>query len=154
MSGQGPRFFRSLRAPKRARRGLSILETMLAIAILGGTLAALGELVRVGTRAAERCQEITLGQMLCENLVNECVIGMRPLAASSGSFPDYPDWQYSVDVQPVSEQGGLVAVIATVAHPDGSPNPFSYQLMRWTIDPMLKYPPEEEELTEEEAESV
>lgn len=142
------------RVSRRARHGLSILETMLAIAILGGTLAALGELVRIGTRAAERCQEITLGQMLCENLINECVIGMRPLAAGSGAFPDYPEWQYSVNVQPVSSQGGLVAVIATVAHPDGSPNPFSYQLIRWTIDPLLKYPPEEEELTEEEAEGV
>ena len=39
---------------RRARRGLSILETMLALAILGGTMAALGELVRTGTTASKR----------------------------------------------------------------------------------------------------
>ncbi len=36
----------------RRRRAFSLLEVILAIAILGGSMAVLGELVRVGTRSA------------------------------------------------------------------------------------------------------
>jgi len=140
------------RPRRRARRGLSILETMLALAILGGTLAALGELVRTGTRAAKGAEEITIAQLLCENLINETVVGLRPLNSGSGRFPDYPEWVYRVDVQPVDEQGGLLAVVATVAHQDGTPQPYEFRLIRWTIDPVFKYPPEETE--EEEADGA
>jgi len=122
---------------------------MLALAILGGTLAALGELVRTGTRAATRSQDVTIGQMLCENLINEVVIGLRPLTMSQGRFPDYPEWQYAVVVEPVDQQGGLLAVIATVVHEDETAQPFTFRLIRWTIDPVFKYPPEETETEEE-----
>lgn len=139
---------------RRARRGLSILETMLAIAILGGTLAALGELVRTGVRAAGHAQDLTTAQMLCENKINEVVIGLEPLTGAQGVFPEDPDWAYSVVTEPVDQQGGLLAVICTVAKADdASPNPFTFQLIRWTVDPMMKYPLPEEETEEESAES-
>ena len=145
MSGRSRR-----RAANRSgRRGLSLLETMLAIAILGGTLAALGELVAIGTRASEGCQETSLAQMLCENLINEVVVGLRPPAASSGTFPEYPDWQYDVGVTIVDETAGVLAIIATVGHESQAATAFTYQLIRWTIDLALKYPPEEELLEEE-----
>lgn len=146
-SDRNPTFSR-----RAGRRGLSILETMLALAILGGTLAALGELVRTGTRAAQRAEDVTIGQMLCENLINETVVGLRPLNGGQGVFPDYPEWAYMIEVMPVDEQGGLLAVAATVMHNDGTPQPFQFQLIRWTIDPVFKYPPppEEEELADEQ----
>ena len=137
-------------ATARQRRGLSLLEVMLAIAIMGGSLAVIGELVRTGSTAALRCQEVTTGQMLCENLINEVVIGMRPMTAGSGTFPDYPEWNYSLNIEP-ADQAGLVVIIGTVGHEDGSSNPYLLQMFRWAIDPTLKYPPEEELLEDEES---
>lgn len=129
-----------------------MLEVMLAIAILGGTIAVLGELVRTGSTAAAGCEKLTTGQMLAENVINEVVIGMRPMTDAQGVFPNYPEWSYSLTMQP-SDQEGVVVIVATVAHqdPDGAAKPFTFQLFRWAIDPVLKYPPEEEALEEEDA---
>ena len=142
---------RSVHSPA-SRRGLSLLEVMLAIAILGGTIAVLGELVRTGSTAAAGCEKMTTAQMLAESLINEVVIGMRPMSDGQGIFPDYPEWTYTLTMQP-SDQDGVLVVIGTVAHqdPDGAGRPFTYQLFRWVIDPILKYPPEDELLEEEEA---
>ena len=53
---------------KRARRGLSLLEVILAIAILGLSIVALGQLVRLGSQASVDAQNLNQAQVLCESL--------------------------------------------------------------------------------------
>ena len=55
----------------QVRRGLSLLEVMLAIAILGGSIAVIGELIRVGTISAAKTRDLTTAQILCESTLAE-----------------------------------------------------------------------------------
>ena len=57
------------------RTGLSLLEVMLALAILGGALAAIGELMRIGARNAEKARDLTTAQMICESTMAEIQLG-------------------------------------------------------------------------------
>ena len=48
------------------RRGLSLLEVIIALAILGLGLATIGELIRIGTDSAKRARQQTTAQLLCQ----------------------------------------------------------------------------------------
>jgi prepilin-type N-terminal cleavage/methylation domain-containing protein len=64
---------------RRRNAGLSLLEVILAIAILGGCIAVIGELVRLGARQAEEARELTTAQLLCESKLEEIAAGVsRP----------------------------------------------------------------------------
>ena len=56
--------------------GLSLLEVMLALAILGGALAVIGELTRLGARSAETARDLTRAQRYCENKMAEVSAGL------------------------------------------------------------------------------
>ena len=59
-----------------ARRGLSLLEVMISIAILGGAMAAVGQLVRIGARSAAEARDQSKAQMLCENKLAQITSGL------------------------------------------------------------------------------
>ncbi len=126
----------------RRRHGLSLLEVMLALAILGGAIAVIGELMRFGMKNAESARDLSIAQVFCEAKINEIAAGLLPLQ-SMGSTPieeiaalnsDAP-WLYAVEVQEIDQQG-LVAVRVTVSQdPDVKFRPVSFSLVRWMIDP-------------------
>jgi general secretion pathway protein I len=120
------------------RCALSLLEVILAIAILGGAMAAVGVCVRVGTQAASDARELTVAQLHCESKLAELVSGWAPLTPVQGAPLELaPDWLYSVDVQQ-SGQNGLLQVTVTVQRdPQYSARPVSATLVRWLIDPSL-----------------
>jgi type II secretion system protein I len=132
---------RASRQPQRT--GFSLLEVILALAILGGAVAVLGEIARVGIENAELARDTTHGQLLCQSKLAEIVSGVEPLEAISGvplgttSETDItqPDWYYTVDVTPLDDEG-LTEVRVTVAkdRPDGK-RPVEVTLVRWMIDP-------------------
>ena len=71
----------------RQRRGLSLLEVILSIAILGGALATIGELIRIGARNAADCPRPDDGAALLRNederggggAVDLAAVGTEPL---------------------------------------------------------------------------
>lgn len=137
-----------LRSPRR-RGGMSLLETILAIAILGGALATLGALIRVGARAAAEAQDLTVAQTLCETRVSEVAIGTLPLAPSGLQMcPETPEWSFALQIAPL-EQEGLFMVVCTVQKNGPSPKPTSFTLSRRVLDPGIEYA--EIELEEQEA---
>jgi len=82
---------------------------MLALAILGGALAAIGELMRIGARNAEIARDLTTAQLLCESTVAELQLGFLPIQ-SVGPMPvtdlQYQtEWMYTITVQPIDQEG-------------------------------------------------
>lgn len=142
--------------PRRARprRGLSLLEVILAIAILAGCIAAIGELVRLGMLHAEEARDLTKAQLLCESKIAEIAAGVVPAeAASMAPFEQDPLWTYSVVVNSLDDQS-LLSVQVTVQQTE-SPRgqPLTVSLTCWMIDPSLALMEEEsmeptEEMTE------
>ena len=129
------------------RRGLSILEVMLAIAILGASLAAIGQLVSLGARGAEGARHATKAAVLCENKMSELVVGLTPLAPTSGQFEEDPEWSYQIDVATVDQTGLLNVMVEARPTDDAYAVPF--RLHRFVVDPLMRYPPPEEEEEED-----
>ena len=120
------------------RRGLSLLEVLLALAILGGALAAIGELMRSGSRAAEQSRDLTTAQLLSETVMSEITAGLLPVQATNATPVDDPqhaqDWSYSIQIEQI-DQEGLIAVWVTVRQNRETARPMQYTLVRWMIDP-------------------
>ncbi|MFT5527197.1 MAG: prepilin-type N-terminal cleavage/methylation domain-containing protein, partial [Pirellulaceae bacterium] len=87
----------SLKNSSRHRHALTLLEVILALAVLGICLAAIGEIVRIGVIAATISKDETKAQMLCESKMNEIILGMVPAQPIGPISFDYEaDWIYTV----------------------------------------------------------
>lgn len=118
------------------RRGLSLLEVMLAIAILGGALVVIGELVRIGSIAADRAEKISKAQLLADSRLAEVTAGALPLqSVSDAPCEEDPDWTYSIEVGD-ADRPGLKLVEVTVQQDSNLvAKPLSLKVARWLVDP-------------------
>ncbi len=123
------------------RRAFSLLEIVLALAILAGAVAALSQLNRSGLDSAQLARDSTRAQLYCESKMAEIAAGLVP-AESQSSAPlededetTVPDWLCTVEVNPAS-QSGLIEVCITVSQdPNVFARPVDYTLTRWIVDP-------------------
>jgi prepilin-type N-terminal cleavage/methylation domain-containing protein len=117
------------------RAGFSLLEVLLATAILLACAIVLGELATIGSRNARAAQDLGKAQILCETVMNEIAAGITPLEPLEGVPTEgEPGWMVSVDVQPVAHAPGLTAVRVTVSQdPDtlDRQRPRRFTLVRW-----------------------
>ncbi|MCA9267984.1 MAG: prepilin-type N-terminal cleavage/methylation domain-containing protein [Planctomycetales bacterium] len=120
------------------RRGLSLLEVILALAILAISMAAIGELIRMGTRAARQAEDLTRAQILCESKLSEIVAGVQTAdPVSRLGFPAEPGWYYSVDLAPTDDQGVMALTVLVETNID-APRPTAFSLTRWIPDPGIE----------------
>ena len=123
------------------RRAFSLLEVILALAILAGAVAVLGQLTRGGLENARLARDQTLAQLFCESKLAEIAAGLAPLESQQGTpfedsdDPAVLDWTFTVEVNPAA-QTGLLEVRVTVSQ-DASlqSQPVEYTLVRWIRDP-------------------
>ena len=98
----------------QSRGGLSLLEVILAIAILALSMAAIGELIRLGNESAGSAQEVSQAQILCESKLSEIVAGaQQPNPVNRAPLPGDPGWYYSVALGP-TENPDVMALTVTV----------------------------------------
>jgi type II secretory pathway pseudopilin PulG len=116
-----------------------LLEVILAIAILGGCMAVIGELIRLGARQAEEARELTVAQLLCESTLEEIAAGViAPESVGDVPFELDPRWSYSIEVSSL-DTPELLQVTVMAQQVDGSRMiPLSYTLTRWILDPSLE----------------
>jgi len=132
---------------RRPRTGLTLLEVILALAILGLALAAITQLITIGANAAIESRELTKAQMIAESILAELTIESLPLETMEGmDVPHEPDWVFSTLVEGTDEPG-MIAVHVVVEHvdpPDG--RPLRFIVTRWFVDPEVVAAGEEEVL--------
>ena len=119
----------------RNRRGLSLLEVILAIAILGGSLAVISELVRIGILSAIETRMRSEANILCDAKMAEVsagVIELNPVAPTI--IAEKPQWLYAVNVEPSPGTLGLLVVTVTVEQAAVA-NPVSMSIVRFMPDP-------------------
>jgi general secretion pathway protein I len=121
------------------RRGLSLFEVVISLAIFMTAMAAIGQLITNGVRGAVYARLETQAVIRCESKLAEMLAGVTPLRATSGStFPDDASWSWSVAIAPAQHES-LYAVEVTVAHASGSSiGKVSYSLRRLVRDPQLE----------------
>ena len=82
------------------RRGMTLYEVVLSLAIFVGALTALGPLASTGTRAAVSARLETQAVLRCESKLAEVLAGIEPLqAVSDAAFADEaPGWSWGLTV--------------------------------------------------------
>ncbi len=133
----------------RSRRALSLLEVVLAIAILGGSMVVIGQLINIGHNAAIDARDLTEAQILCDAKVSEISAGIIPASSVQGaSIAEAPGWTYSFTIEPAGLDG-LLKIDCTVSQDSTFSFPVTYRLVRWIPDP--DYEAELKDLDELEA---
>lgn len=125
----------------RRLSGFSLLEVILALAILAGAIAVLSEVSGIGMRNARLARDLTYAQLLCESKLAELVAGVEPLEAKQsvplGTVSDSsePDWLYSVEIHPTQQEGLLEVCVTVVKDQPPEMRPAQFSLVRWMLDP-------------------
>ena len=114
------------------RPGMTLIEVLLALAILAIVMGAVASLVNIGTRAAQAAEETALAQLVAESKMNELAAGAAPMTATG--LTDYEGregWQYSVEITPIDEPAGLVSVKVFVQQVVAEGDGVTFELYRW-----------------------
>jgi hypothetical protein len=125
---------------RSSRRGLSLLEVMLSLAILLFSITAIAQLIRLGSERARDVEDQSIATTLCQRKLTELQIGIEPIGSSGYSpFPEagWDEWQWKAEVDG-GDVPGTYAVQVFVKHdrPDG--NTFEVQLAQLIMDPSLR----------------
>ena len=128
----------SRRRCRAARRGLTLFELLLALAIFLASLAALAHLINTGSRAAIQGRLQTQAILHCESKLGEVLSGIEPMqSASNVPFPDDGDWRWSLEVEP-GPLPELLELRLAVSHTgDNALANTSYHLTRYVRRPAL-----------------
>ncbi len=134
-------------ATSGSRRGFSLLEIMLAIAILGATLAVLGQIAQIGSSAAREARDLSICRILCQAKLSEILLdasaGISPNSVFGAPLDSFDStsitaYTYSLEVQP-APLDGLLALRVTVqaTETDSGTAIATFALTRWMVDPTL-----------------
>jgi len=123
--------------PLACRTGFSLLEVILALAILGGAVAVLGEAARLALRNAAYARDMARAQLLCESKLSEIVGGVTPaepvsravIARSTDSGE--PAWLYSIETTTLAEEGLLSVRVSVTRDLPAEQHPVTFSLVRW-----------------------
>ncbi len=123
------------------RRGLSLLEVLISVAVFMGAMTAIMFALSVGQRAEVSARLQSEAVLRCESVMGEIVAGAAE-AVSSADNPFFDDetgtWYWTSEVT-TGGASGLLQVSVTVEHRpdmDGEPNA-AFRLIRYMRDPQL-----------------
>ena len=123
--------------PKRARRGFSLLEATVAVAIVGMTAVSALSSAAAEMRTIERARRAVEVEALATSrldfmdLLTDADLQALPDTVAKGQF-DAPlnEYSWKATSAPVSEQAGVYDVRVTVSWKDGDYTVRSYQYRR------------------------
>jgi general secretion pathway protein I len=125
------------------RSALSLLEVVLALAILAGSFATLAQLVGLGMRAAGNSRDLAQAQLLADSVLSEMAAGLLPAEPLHQVPADtHPGWLVSTAIESTMH-GGILRVTVLVERDSLSVRNARYQLSRWIRDPSLALPVDE-----------
>ena len=127
------------RSATRQRRGMTLFEVLIALAMLLMALAVLATHIRVGGDAATRAGLQTQAANLAQTKLAEVLAGAEPMQqAASIALPEAgPRWSWALAVA-AGPTPDLLALTVTTTHTDqrGTPDA-TFVLRRLTRDPQV-----------------
>jgi len=119
-------------------RGFTLLEVILALAILAGSLAALGEVMRLADQSAAMTRDETQAQILAASIMDELVAGARGLTVVNRAVFD-PDWDpqcvYSIAMEQTRYEELVSVRVLVEQQLDAGLQPSRFDLVRWLPNP-------------------
>jgi type II secretion system protein I len=119
-------------------KGFTLLEIILSLAILAGSLAALGEVMRRADQDAALARDETEAQVLAASIMDELISGYRPLAAVGQSIVDptiEPPWQFSVAIEDTAYVELIAVRVLVEQQLELQLQPARFELLRWLPNP-------------------
>jgi len=153
--------------PYRPLAAMTLLEILLSLAILGGTVAAIGELARAAFQDARLARDLVQAELLAESVLVKIRLGIIemenafdvPIGASStinqadivldthalSDSTSYVPWIYSLEVVSVDDVLGLLEVAVMVRQNEpNNPRAVICRLVRWiALEPVIDEDEEE-----------
>jgi len=128
----------------KRRRGLSLLEVILSIAILGGSMVVIGHIYNLGYRSALQARFRSEANLHADTILAELAGGVLP-AEATGETPveGTTGWNYSVEVEDSNVPGLFLATVVVTRTEESDVLPNGISLVRFLVDP--DYIPEEDE---------
>lgn len=139
---------------RKTRRAISLLEVVLALAILAMSAAYLAQSMELATTNAIKSQRLTQAELVAESVMNQVIAGVIP--PDPVTWTPYfnsmgqTDWMYQIQSVPTEVQDmiGLQVAVQQVTTNDFGATANSYDLFanRWIINPELGLdtPPEDD----------
>lgn len=131
---------RAPRQPDSLREGFTLLEVVIAVAVLLGAITALFQLINLGHRSSLQGQFRSDAVLIAELKMNEAVGGVTELISTTEEeIEEYPDWLWSMSVEDTSQEGLLQVTV--IVRRDAEPNQpnaaHEYSMTRYLRDPQL-----------------
>jgi Tfp pilus assembly protein PilV len=84
-----------------ARKGLSLMEVVIAVAIFLMSIVALGSLINSAQERAIQAAHRSQAARLCQSKLNEVIAGVLPLESQGETtFDEDPDFTWAVEAEP------------------------------------------------------
>lgn len=126
------------------RRGLSLLEVILSIAILGSSMVVIGHLYNLGFRAARQSQFRSDANLLVDSIMAELAAGVLPVESTGSTTIEHaPNWEYAVEIEDSQQPGLFLATVVVKRVPETDIMPGGLSIVRFIPDP--EYEPEEDQ---------
>jgi len=122
----------------RPRKGLTLFELLLALAIFMTSLAALAQLLASGSRAAAQAKLQTEAILRCESKLGEMVAGITPIETVANQvFVDDSQWSWRATVSDGPWPNLQMVELEVLRTGQNSLGNTSYMLRRYLRDPRL-----------------
>jgi prepilin-type N-terminal cleavage/methylation domain-containing protein len=127
------------RQQRVSRRGLTLLEVILAMAIFLMSAAAIGNLLFIGSQRALEAQLQAQGLERCQSKMSEVIIGSVPVTNSQTNqpFDDDSNWVWSMD-STAQDAANLYLVKITVSRQNTDAPVLEVSLSQMVFDPTMR----------------
>jgi len=112
----------------------TLLEVLLALAILAGAIAVLGEVMSIAGRSAADAQAEAQAQLLASSVMDEMLAGMTELANQSRQELEVDSaipWVCSVTLGDTTLAGLMSVEVVVEQDVEKQFHPVKYRLLRW-----------------------
>jgi prepilin-type N-terminal cleavage/methylation domain-containing protein len=128
---------------RRARRGLSLLEVILALALLGVASAIMAQAMQMAATNAIAAQRQAEAELAAESVMNQIIAGVIPMQPTTtwtpvGTSASSANWNYMLQTVPSEVQNmlGIEVSVRNAAELDAT-RPADLTVIRWIVDPAL-----------------
>jgi general secretion pathway protein I len=123
-----------IRAHSRDSRAFTLIEVILALVVLGGALAILGEVMQLANSSAVDARAETQAQLLASSVMDEIMAGVQddsPVTRQPLDSDDATGWLYSVETGTSDVEGVFPLVVIVEQDLEPRFNPVKFRLVRW-----------------------
>ena len=121
------------------RRGMTLLEVLVAMAIFLFSILAIGQLMRLASQHADDVRWDSRATRLAQSKLAEYIAGVETFQGnSSGNFEEEPDWQWKVEAEANATAQNLWTVSVTVSRDLPSGKHIEASISQFILDPTVK----------------